>query len=117
MKISAKQLARALVVTSVGSLDALTAPQLADFLRAQVEGGQARLVLNLGETDFMSSAGLRVILEILKRCRRQGGDLRLAAVRPGVAKTLEMAGFARLLQVYPTLDEAEASFFQDVVLR
>lgn len=64
----------------------------------------------LGQVDFMSSAGLRAILLALKESRRQGGDLRLAAARPGVDYTLKISGLASILQSFPSVDQAVASF-------
>jgi anti-anti-sigma factor len=94
----------------VGSVDALTAEKITDFLGAQVDGGQTQLVVDLEQVDFMSSAGLRTILVILRKSRQQGGDLRLAAAQVGVKKTLEMSGFTRILNAYATAEEAAASF-------
>jgi anti-anti-sigma factor len=110
VEIRTEQIEQTLVVSIVGSIDALTADELASFLRTQVEGGQAVLVLDLGQVDFMSSAGLRLIMDILKRSREGAGDLRLAAAQPGVERTLEMSGLTRILKAYPSVDEAVASF-------
>jgi anti-anti-sigma factor len=98
------------VVSIAGDIDALTAVEASAFLNAQLDGGRKQLVLDLGQVEFMSSAGIRLLLEILKKSREQGGDLRLAQVPPGVARTLEITGLARILETYPSLDEALASF-------
>lgn len=110
MDIHEKQVDQTLVVSVVGSVDALTATQVLSFLGARVDSGQIQLVLDLGQVDFMSSACLRTILDILKRTRHQGGDLRLAAAQAGVENTLEISGFTRILKTYSTVDAAVASF-------
>ena len=110
MEIRTEQHNETTVVTIVGSIDALTAGQVAGVLGGHVESGHGQLVLDLGQVDFMSSAGLRAILDILRRNRQHGGDLRLAAAQAGVQRTLEMSGFTRILKSYATVDEAVASY-------
>jgi anti-anti-sigma factor len=110
MEITAKQLGQTTVVSIVGSVDALTANQVTSFLSAQVGNGQRQLVADLSQVDFMSSAGLRAILIALKESRQQGGDLRLAAAQPRVENILKIAGLTGVLQAFPTLDQAIASF-------
>ena len=90
--------------------DALTAGKASAFLNAQLDGGSEQLVLDLGQVKFMSSAGIRLILVVLRKSREQGGDLRLAQAPPGVARTLEITGLARIVETFPSLDEALASF-------
>jgi anti-anti-sigma factor len=101
---------RVSIVSVAGSVDGLTADQVTSFSTAQVDGGQTWLVLDLGQVEFMSSAGLRGILEILRRCRDHGGDLCLAAAQPGVERTLSLSGFTRILGIYPTVPEAITNF-------
>ena len=110
MDISLKQIDHTTLVSVSGSMDALTAGEVARFLSAQIDGGHTQLVADLSQVDFMSSAGLRAILAALKQTRQQGGDLRLAAAQSGVAKVLKMSGFTSILKFYATVAEAVASF-------
>jgi anti-sigma B factor antagonist len=110
MEITLKQLAEITIVSIAGPIDALTAPEMSTTLSSQIAAGQPYLVLDLGQVSFMSSAGLRVILGALKECRQAGGDLRLAAAQPGIAKILKMSGFTNILKAYPAVDEAVASY-------
>ena len=110
MDITAKQLDQTTVVSVIGSVDALTAGEVNSFLSAQIGSGHTQIVADLSQVDFMSSAGLRAILGMLKESRQQGGYLRLAAAQPGVDKILKMSGFTTILKAYSTVDEAVASF-------
>jgi anti-anti-sigma factor len=110
MEIVARRVGQVLVVSVEGSIDALTAVDFADFLTAQLDQGQKQFVLDLDKVDFMSSAGLRGILHLLRESRQRGGDVCLAAVQPGVRKTLEIAGLWRIVENCPSVDEAVASF-------
>jgi stage II sporulation protein AA (anti-sigma F factor antagonist) len=110
MEIQSERHQRTLVISLVGSFDALTADEVESYIRAQLDGGQQQIVLDLRRVGFMSSAGIRVLLVMLKQSRGMGGDLRLAAVQPGVQRTLEISGLVRLFEIYPSVEEAVRSF-------
>lgn len=110
MEISVTRLNQTVVVSVIGSVDALTAGELDHYLSALVNSGQKQIVADLHQVDFMSSAGLRALLHALKESRHRGGDLRLAAARPGVDHTLKISGFAAIIQSFSTVDQAIASF-------
>lgn len=99
-----------LVLSVQGSLDALTAPELADALALQVREGKTQLVADLTQLDYTSSAGLRVLLNGVKDARQKGGDLRLAGVQPNVKKVLDLSGFTSIMKSFPDVDAAVASF-------
>ena len=110
MDIRVEQFGEIAVVSIAGDIDVLTAVEASVFLNAQLDSGRERLVLDLGQVEFMSSSGIRLLLEISKKSREQGGDLRLARTPPGVARTLDITGLARIVKAYPSVDEALASF-------
>ena len=97
------------VITVIGSLDASTATELNDFVSLQISTGFPQLIMDLSQVEFMSSAGLRAILVSLKVCRREGGDLRLAAAQPGTEKVLKLTGFLTIIKSYPNVAEAQGS--------
>lgn len=98
------------VLSVSGSLDALTAPELADAISTQLRDGKTQLVADLAGLDYTSSAGLRVLLNGVKEARQNGGDLRLAAVQPNVKKVLDLSGFTSIMKSFPDVDAAVASF-------
>lgn len=98
------------IVTISGSIDSLTASDVAHYLTAGINAGRVQIVLDLGRVDFMSSAGLRAILAALKESRKQGGDLYLAGAQPGVEKVLKMSGLTSILKTFSSIDAAVAEF-------
>ena len=110
MNIMIEQREDVTVVSLAGSLDALTADQLVTALSAEVHSGRTRLVAALGDLEYTSSAGLRVLLATLKETRQRGGDLRLAAVQDKVRRVLDLSGFTSILKCYPDVSAAVASF-------
>ena len=110
MEIRVEKRGPVAIVTIDGSVDGSTAGDLVSSLRQQVTAGSVQLVADLAGVDYTSSAGLRALLETVKEARLHGGDLRLAAVRREVLRVLDLSGFTSILQVYPDVDSAVASF-------
>ena len=93
-----------------GSVDALTAPDLARAIVDEIAEGHVYLVIDLTNVEFMSSAGLRTLLGAVKESRSQGGDLRIASTNPGIDKVLKMSGFHNIAKVFTSQADAAASF-------
>jgi anti-sigma B factor antagonist len=79
------------VVTVVGEIDALTAPELAGFLTAQLIDAQV-VVVDLDGVRFLSSAGLRALFEANEFATREGRDLRLVCHSHTANWALEITG-------------------------
>jgi anti-anti-sigma factor len=93
-------------VAVAGRLDALSAPALEAALQTAMAGGAARVVLNLAEMEYISSAGLRVLLATAKKLSRQNGRLVLCRLLPSVHDVFRISG---LLTIFPiAADEASA---------
>ncbi len=110
MEIKHSEQGAVLVVAVVGSLDATTAPKLAEFINGQLAGGRTSIVCDLAALDYTSSAGLRVFLDATKQARQRGGDVRLTSLQPNVNKVFELSGFTSILRFYPDVPSAVASF-------
>lgn len=110
MDLKAETRGHATVVAVTGSLDALTSPELAEFMSGKIRDGNTRLVADLSRLEYTSSAGLRVLLNGVKEARQRGGDLRLAGVQPNVKKVLDLSGFTSILKTFGDVDSAVASY-------
>ncbi len=97
------------VVSIVGKIDASNAGKVTKELDSLLQEGKFLLVGDFGQVDYISSAGLRVILAALKSARNQKGDFSLANVRENVRTVLEYSGFTRLIKLYPDVDSAVAA--------
>ena len=94
-----------LTVELVGRLDAVTALQLDKDLNASLDG-VTDLTVDLGELEYISSAGLRTLLKLQKRMDRQGA-MRIKNIRENVREVLDMTGFAEFLTI---ADDKKAKF-------
>jgi len=110
MEIQNRQIEGVTVISLKGSIDALTAPQITEFMQAQIANGNVKLVADLSGVDYTSSAGLRVLLGAIKETRAQNGDMRLAGVQPDVLKVLNLSGFTNILKRYDDVNAAVASY-------
>ncbi|NGP04194.1 STAS domain-containing protein [Rhodococcus sp. 14C212] len=98
------------VVRPEGRLNMVAAPRLREQLRGLVEGGSARVVVDLGATEFIDSSGLGALVSGLKAARQAGGDLRLASPTAQVRSVLSLTSLDRVLRTY---DSADAAFDGD----
>ena len=110
MEIKDRQIDGVTVISLNGSIDAMSAPKITEFIQGQVAKGNTNLVADLGGVDYTSSAGLRVLLGAIKDTRAQGGDIRLTGIQPDVQKVLNLSGFTNILKTFDDLDAAVKSF-------
>ena len=110
MEIKEKQVEGVTVLSLNGSIDAITAPEITEFIQAQIAKGNTKLVADLSGVDYTSSAGLRVLLGAIKDTRARSGDLRLAGIQPDVQKVLNLSGFTNILKIFDNTDAAVASY-------
>jgi anti-anti-sigma factor len=92
----------------VGRLDSATSPTLEQAVVECLEAGSRRIVFDLDQMEYVSSAGLRVILLAGKRLRGTNGRLVLAGMRESVRDVFQMSGFLSLFAVTPDVDQALA---------
>jgi len=110
MQIEVERRGQVTVADVHGNVDGLTSAELSRVLGGEVAEGGHQMVVSLAGVDYTSSAGLRVLLAVVKDARSRGGDVRLAAVRDNVRKVLELSGFTSILKLFPDVDAAVESF-------
>ena len=106
MNLTTELKGKTAVVSIIGDLDASTASEAADYLRLTLEEGYPVVIIDLGQVPFMSSAGLRFLLDTHQQSKVAGSQIVLAAAQIGVERVLTTSGFTRILTSYPTVDEA-----------
>lgn len=109
MEISEVRADKHLQVSPNGRLDATTAPVLQEKLLGLIEAGDHRMVLDFSGLDYVSSAGLRVVLIVAKRLKGVGGALALCGMKPHIKEVFDIAGFSSMLSIYATPEEAASA--------
>ena len=110
MEITSVQQNDVTVVSVMDDLDSATSVEATAYLDAEIDRGHTNLVIDLGGVAYLSSAGLRVILDAMRKTRRSGGDVRLAGARGNIRRVVDLAGLAQFTQTFPTVQEAVASY-------
>jgi len=97
------------IVTISGRVDSVTAAAL-DSELAKIVREDKKIILNLKNMAYLSSAGVRAIIKALQSAQKSGGGVKLASVPEQVMEVLQTVGMMQMLQAYPSVDEAVASF-------
>jgi len=111
MEITTTQLKRCDLVKATGRIDSHTAPQLAEAFNAINEADRFKIVFDMSGIDYISSAGLRVMIDVQKTCKRWNrGEMVLASVPQRIYDALDLAGFVPLFKFFDDVVEAVGSF-------
>ena len=97
LKIAKERLEDALTVKAEGRLDTITAPELEQALSEDLADVKA-LVFDLSGLEYISSAGLRVLLSTQKKMNRQG-KMKLTGVKETIMEIFEITGFCDILTI------------------
>ena len=111
LEIGSTKLKRCDLVRLSGRIDSSGAPQVEEAFRAITDFGRFRIVLDMSEVEFTSSAFLRVLIKYLKLCKRWNrGDVRLATLQPRIADVFDLAGLTPLFKIFDDVTLAVGSF-------
>ena len=94
------------VLSITGRMDAVTAPEIEQGLLALVDGGENRLVVDLKDLEYLSSAGLRSLLVLAKRVKEKQGNLVFANLQKQVTEVFKIVGFYSLFTVCDSVTDA-----------
>jgi len=93
-----------------GYIDTTTSSELERSLDSLLKQGRFFLVVDLGNVDYISSAGWGIFISEIKSIRENGGDLKLVRMVPDVYEIFELLEFHHILDVYDSVDEAINKF-------
>jgi anti-sigma B factor antagonist len=98
------------VLALSGQLDHSTFLTLQRELEGVGGGAQPSVVLNFAELEYISSAGLGVLIKMARDFRERDGDIRFAALPPRIGTVTDMFGFSQVIRIFPKVEEAVGSF-------
>lgn len=96
------------VVAPAGEVDISTVDALRDHLSALLDGGSRRLVVDLGQIDYLDSTGLGCVAAARKRSQDLGGDLVLVCTRPRILRLFTITGLDAVFTICDSVAEAAA---------
>ena len=94
------------VLKLLGNLDTNTAPDAESKINNWLDEGTQKMIINLEQTNYVSSAGLRIFLATAKKITASGGVLKLCGANDVVQEILDISGFSTILDVKKTEEEA-----------
>jgi anti-sigma B factor antagonist len=106
-----EHIVRTIVVAPQQRIDAFSAPELRAALERQLGGGVRRFVVDLSAVPFLDSAGMAVLVSLLKRSREQGGDVRLVwPAEEAARRIIKLTKFDRVFTMAETAEAALTDF-------
>lgn len=96
------------VVSPVGSLDFNNSTDFEKKILSFIEAGNNNIVIDFSELNFISSAGLRVLLMTAKKLKASGGKLGLSSLNEQISEVLTISGFTAIFSIFNSSDEAVA---------
>jgi len=93
-----------------GRLDSNTSQGFEKRIFQAIDDGSKSMIIDFKDLDYISSAGLRVILKATKALKREEGKMMLCDMQDYVKEVFEIAGFDSFLPIVGTMDDALQSF-------
>src|SRR4030042_3498053 len=107
MEINLRRIDAYDLVVITGRIDSDTDPELLEKLNFITHQNRYKIILDLSDVIFVSSAGLRVFIDIQKTCKKMNqGEVMLVNIPPRVYETLELAGFVPLFKFFTDVESA-----------
>jgi len=110
MEISVTESGDVRILSFKGNLDTNTSPQAENEINGLIEAGAQKLLVNFENLDYISSAGLRILLATAKKLKASPGDLKICCLNETVQEVFDISGFATILSVSKTEEEALGAY-------
>jgi anti-anti-sigma factor len=112
MECQARDIENVILVRVTGRIDHSSAPAFENTLLPLLDGcpgAGKKALLDLSGVVYMSSAGLRVLTLAAKQCRKQNGEIVVAALQPLLQEVFKIGRFETVFQMFKTVQEALAA--------
>ena len=109
MAIDALSNGATVLVLAEPRLDSSNADAFNEELESAAGSASRAVVIDMQDLDYISSAGLRAIMQAVRRMQQQGGSLALCSLSTDVLAVFQTSGFDQLIAIHPTRAEAVAA--------
>ena len=96
-----------------GELDTASCDYFFSCIEGQIKRGHSKIVIDCRNLRFISSMGLAMMLRVHARMKKSGGNVKLAQVEGTVAEVVKLVKLDKLMNMYPTVENALDSFSSD----
>lgn len=94
------------ILRIAGKIDASSAPILEKQINSLLESDLKKLLLDFTRVEYLSSAGMRLLLSATKKLKAREGRVVICGMNREVMEIIKMAGFERILHIYPSEQKA-----------
>ena len=98
------------VIKIGGYIDTTTSSELEHALNSLLKSGSYNIIIDLGNVDYVSSAGWGIFISEIKGIREKGGDLKLVRMIPEVYEVFELLEFHYILKAFDSIEDAIKDF-------
>lgn len=109
MEITQEKVNDIAVISLSGRLNVTTTAELEQVFTKLLEEKQTKVLVECRELEYISSAGLRVLLTAAKQFKKISSEIALAGLSQNVKQVFEISGFTSIFPIYTTRDEAVKS--------
>ncbi|WP_213318638.1 anti-sigma factor antagonist [Chlamydiifrater volucris] len=95
-----------------GKLDGVSSPSIQKTISEEISSGTKNIVLECSKLEYMSSAGIRVLLQSYHQAGKNSGKIVLTTVSKTIEQTLYVTGFLSYFHIYASLEDALSSLNQ-----
>lgn len=113
MDLKSRSFGSVAILELSGRFDAYEAPAVREWLEKTEESGSTKVVVNLAGVNFIDSTGMSTLVQGMKHCRQQGGDLYLCSLQKPVCIIFELTRLDKAFQIYSDEEEASRAFELD----
>lgn len=106
MSISYEKQEKYLLVNLEGKVDNKTAPEIQSSILNE-SGGYTYIIIDMSKVDYMSSAGLRVLLLLYRQVKAKNGTVCLSGVSDEIKDVMKITGFVNFFKFTDTVDESK----------
>jgi anti-sigma B factor antagonist len=101
---------RVVLLNLKGTIETTNAGALEEVIERIIKESCYKIVVDLSQVSYVSSAGWGIFISEIKRVRRESGDIKLAAMRPEVREVFDLLEFHNILKPYPDKGDAIRDF-------
>ncbi|NGX33791.1 MAG: putative anti-sigma factor antagonist BtrV [Candidatus Anoxychlamydiales bacterium] len=106
LEIKAEEIDRIVILRLLGRLDASSSSFLQNRLNVLLKDGRDTVLLDFSNIDYLSSAGLRVLLSFTKKYKESKKRVSIFSVTEDVMDIIKLTGFDKILDIYKNEKEA-----------
>ncbi len=110
MEINIREVNGVNIVEFTGNLDTNTAPEAENRINGLLDGGASKILVSFENLNYISSAGLRVLLATAKKMMASGGSLKICSLNNTVQEVFDISGFSTILSLAANETDALAAF-------